>query len=66
MVAFLEEALAPLFATFPDADLTLVPTGALALLPVGAAAPTAGALRRSVTTVPQPETGRGRLAAAKS
>jgi tetratricopeptide (TPR) repeat protein len=52
MVAFLEEALAPLFAAFPEADLTLVPTGALTLLPVGAAALTARAPRRSVSTVP--------------
>jgi tetratricopeptide (TPR) repeat protein len=59
MVAFLEVALAPLFATFPDADLTLVPTGALTLLPVGAAAPTAGAPRRSVTTVPSSRLGGG-------
>jgi hypothetical protein len=54
MVAFLGDALAPLVAAFPDADLTLVPTGALALLPIGAAALTSGPPQRSVTTVPSP------------
>jgi CHAT domain len=54
MVAFLGEALAPLVAAFPGADLTLVPTGVLTLLPIGAATLTAGPPRRSVTTVPSP------------
>ena len=54
MVACLREALAPLLAAFPDADLALVPTGALTLLPIAAAALTSGPPRRSVTTVPSP------------
>ena len=54
MVAFLGNALAPLVAAFPDADLTLVPTGVLTLLPIGAAALGSGPPRRSVTTVPSP------------
>ncbi len=57
MVAYLGQALAPLFAARPGADLALVPAGALALLPVAAAALTSAEPQRGVTILPSPRLG---------
>lgn len=52
MLAFLQDALAPLYSAFPNQDLALVATGVLTLLPLTAAALGPEPPRRGLTVVP--------------
>jgi hypothetical protein len=52
MVAFLQAMLGPLFAALPSGPVTVVPVGAMAALPITAAALGFGVPERSITVMP--------------